>query len=730
MKQVILKIGGMSCSACSNGLEKYLNKQDKIESATVNLVLAQAKIVYDDTLSISDIEQMVKDSGFESLGVYDPKKDDKEQKIPKSFYIFFVLALILLYISMAPMIGLPTITYLNMASYPKVYGIALLLLTILFLWYGKDLFQSGIKNFMYRTPNMDTLVTIGVFSGFLYSCYSLLQVFLGNMSAVHHLYFESSAIVIFFVKMGRLLDEKSKAKTKEAIQELVQITPEKAILLTEQGEKEVTIDEVKVGDILIVKPGMKLAVDGIVIKGKSHVDESFVTGESKPVTKEKGSSVVAGSMNYDGYLEYEAKRIGKDSTISEIVNLVIDATNTKAPIARIADTISSYFVPAIIMIAIVALFGYLLLGFPLSEAVISFVTVLVVACPCALGLATPLAIVVSMGTSAKQGILIKTSETLENAHKVDKIVFDKTGTLTYGNLRISHMVTNMDEQELLSMVGSLEEKSTHPIRNAFLLELEQKKLKKKVVESFQNIAGIGLYGVIDGKEIYVGNQKLFSKLKIEEKYKQEKEAWTMEGNSLIYVFINHKVVALFGVSDIVREDAKDTVQTLKNYGKEVVMLTGDDQVTASVIAKKLGITHVIAGVMPKEKTKMIRTWKEKNEKVMMVGDGINDAPSLSAATIGVSIHSGTDIAMNSADVILMRDDLQGLVTLLKISKQTYHNIKQNLFWAFFYNTLMIPIAIGLLKPLGIIMNPMFAGIAMTLSSLTVIFNALRLKHIK
>ena len=435
----------MSCSACSNGLEKYLNKQDKIESATVNLVLAQAKIVYDDTLSISDIEQMVKDSGFESLGVYDPKKDDKEQKIPKSFYIFLVLALILIYISMAPMIGIPTITYLNMASYPKVYGIALLLLTILFLWYGKDLFQSGIKNFMYRTPNMDTLVTIGVFSGFLYSCYSLLQVFLGNMSAVHHLYFESSAIVIFFVKMGRLLDEKSKAKTKEAIQELVQITPEKAILLTEQGEKEVTIDEVKVGDILIVKPGMKLAVDGIVIKGKSHVDESFVTGESKPVTKEKGSSVVAGSMNYDGYLEYEAKRIGKDSTISEIVNLVIDATNTKAPIARIADTISSYFVPAIIMIAIVALFGYLLLGFPLSEAVISFVTVLVVACPCALGLATPLAIVVSMGTSAKQGILIKTSETLENAHKVDKIVFDKTGTLTYGNLRISHMVTNMDE---------------------------------------------------------------------------------------------------------------------------------------------------------------------------------------------------------------------------------------------------------------------------------------------
>ena len=380
-------------------------------------------------------------------------------------------------------------------------------------------------------------------------------------------------------------------------------------------------------------------------------------------------------------------------------------------------------------IAILTLLSYLLLGFPMSEAMISFVTVLVVACPCALGLATPLAIVVSMGTSAKQGILIKTSETLENVHKVDKIVFDKTGTLTYGNLRISHMVTDMDEQELLSMVGSLEEKSTHPIRNAFLLELEQRKLHKKEVEHFQNIAGIGLSGVIDGKEIYVGNQKLFSKLKIEEKYKQEKEAWTKEGNSLVYVFINHEVVALFGVSDIVREDAKNTIQTLQKYGKEIVMLTGDDKVTASVIAKELRITHVIAGVMPKEKTEMIRTWKEKNEKVMMVGDGINDAPSLSEATIGVSIHSGTDIAMNSADVILMRDDLQGLVTLLKISKNTYRNIKQNLFWAFFYNSLMIPIAIGFLKPFGITMNPMLAGLAMTFSSLTVIFNALRLKHI-
>ena len=357
---------------------------------------------------------------------------------------------------MAHMIGLPTLEYFHMEHHPKIYGISLFLLTIPFLFYGRDLLKSGIKNVIYKTPNMDTLVTIGVLSSFLYSTYALFQVLLGNPTYVEHLYFESAAIVIFFVKMGRILDDRSKNKTKEAIQELVQITPERAILKTAEGEKEVTIDEVVKDDILIVRPGMKIAVDGVVISGKSHVDESFVTGESKPVSKEKGSMVVAGSMNFDGYLEYQAKRIGKESTISEIVNLVVEATNTKAPIARVADTISGYFVPVIILIAIVTFLGYLLLGFPIYEAVTSFVTVLVVACPCALGLATPLAIVVSMGVSAQHGILIKTSEVLENAHKVDKIVFDKTGTLTYGTLRIAHIKTEMEEEQLLSYVGSLE----------------------------------------------------------------------------------------------------------------------------------------------------------------------------------------------------------------------------------------------------------------------------------
>ena len=730
MKKVILKIEGMSCSACSSSIEHYLKKQKGVYDASVNLVMALGTITYEDNLTIEDLVRFVREAGYDSPGVYDEKAEAKKgKKKTKSLIVFGILALFVFYISMAHMLGLPEIPIFSMHYHPKIYGVTLLCFAIIFLYYGRDIIKKGFQSFIHASFNMDTLVSLGVLASFLYSLYHLMQLFLGQGVAVEHLYFESCVMVIFFVKLGRVIDSNSKEKAKDAIKELVQITPDKALLKKENEEVETTIDEVKIGDTLICKPGMKIAVDGVITKGESHLNVAFITGESALEKKSSGDKVIAGSINVDGYLEYEAKRIGKDSTISEIVNLVIEATNTKAPIARIADTISGYFVPAIIMIAIITLFGYLLLGFPMSEAMISFVTVLVVACPCALGLATPLAIVVSMGTSAKHGILIKNSETLENAHKVDQIVFDKTGTLTYGNLRISHMVTDMDEQELLSMVGSLEEKSTHPIRNAFLLELEQRKLHKKEVEHFQNIAGIGLSGVIDGQEIYVGNQKLFSKLKIEEKYKQEKEAWTKEGNSLVYVFINHEVVALFGVSDIVREDAKDTIQTLQKYGKEIVMLTGDDEVTASVIAKELRITHVIAGVMPKEKTEMIRTWKEKNEKVMMVGDGINDAPSLSEATIGVSIHSGTDIAMNSADVILMRDDLQGLVTLLKISKNTYRNIKQNLFWAFFYNSLMIPIAIGFLKPFGITMNPMLAGIAMTFSSLTVIFNALRLKHI-
>lgn len=734
MKKIILSIDGMTCSACSSGLEKYLNKQDGVISASVNLVLAQALIEYEDNLTIEQLETYVKEAGFESLGIYNGEQEKKKDNGKLLLVIYGVLALIVLYVSMSHMVGLPVIPFLHMMYHPINYAICLLILTIPFLIYGKDIFVSGIKNILHKTPNMDTLVTIGVFSSLSYSIFSTIMILLDNntMMYIESLYFESCAIIIYFIKFGRYIDGRSKEKTKEALKELVQITPTKAVLKRDGKEVEVTIDEVKKNDILICKPGMKIAVDGIIINGETHLDEAFITGESVPAKKSVNEKVVAGSINLDGYIEYKAERIGKDSTISEIVRLVVEATNTKAPIQRLADKVSGYFVPAIIIIAILTLISYLLLGNSVSMSITTFVTVLVVACPCALGLATPLAIVVSEGLCAKNGILVKTSETLENAHKVDTIVFDKTGTLTYGNLKVSKVFnySKYKDYELIEKVASIEAKTTHPISKAFETYVSEHKLKVNEVDNFKNISGIGLQGNINNKKIYVGNNKLLSKLKINKNYEKDEKELSTLGNSIIYVIEEDKVIGLIGVKDIVRDNAKKTISRLKKLGKNIIMLTGDNKETAHIIANSVGIDTVIANVMPQDKTKVIKDLIKDGNNVMMVGDGINDAPSLATANIGVSVNGGTDIAADSSDVILMNDNLERIVSLIYISKKTIRNIKQNLFWAFFYNVCMIPIAIGLFRSFDIVMNPMIAGFAMTISSLTVVFNALRLKRWK
>ncbi len=734
MKKIILSIDGMTCSACSSGLEKYLNKQDGVISASVNLVLAQALIEYEDNLTIEQLETYVKEAGFESLGIYNGEQEKKKDNGKLLLVIYGVLALIVLYVSMSHMVGLPVIPFLHMMYHPINYAICLLILTIPFLIYGKDIFVSGIKNILHKTPNMDTLVTIGVFSSLSYSIFSTIMILLDNntMMYIESLYFESCAIIIYFIKLGRYIDGRSKEKTKEALKELVQITPTKAVLKRDGKEVEVTIDEVKKNDILICKPGMKIAVDGIITNGETHLDEAFITGESVPAKKSVNEKVVAGSINLDGYIEYKAERIGKDSTISEIVRLVVEATNTKAPIQRLADKVSGYFVPAIIIIAILTLISYLLLGNSVSMSITTFVTVLVVACPCALGLATPLAIVVSEGLCAKNGILVKTSETLENAHKVDTIVFDKTGTLTYGNLKVSKVFnySKYKDYELIEKVASIEAKTTHPISKAFETYVSEHKLKVNEVDNFKNISGIGLQGNINNKKIYVGNNKLLSKLKINKNYEKDEKELSTLGNSIIYVIEEDKVIGLIGVKDIVRDNAKKTISRLKKLGKNIIMLTGDNKETAHIIANSVGIDTVIANVMPQDKTKVIKDLIKVGNNVMMVGDGINDAPSLATANIGVSVNGGTDIAADSSDVILMNDNLERIVSLIYISKKTIRNIKQNLFWAFFYNVCMIPIAIGLFRSFDIVMNPMIAGFAMTISSLTVVFNALRLKRWK
>lgn len=725
MKKVILKIEGMSCSACSSSLEKYLKKQEHVYDASVNLVLSLATITYKNPYTVEDLIRFVRECGYDSPGVYDEKVESmQEQKKTKNLIIYGVLALFVFYISMAHMLGLPEIPLFSMQKHPYNYGVILLLFAMLYLYYGRDILKKGLKSFMHKSPNMDTLVTIGANSCFLYSLYNLIKMFLGEPTMVEHLYFESCVMIIFFVKLGRVIDSNSKEKTKDAIKSLVQITPEKALLKKGKEGIETTIDEVKKGDILIAKPGMKIAVDGTVTKGESYLNEAFITGESALVKKTVGNKVIAGSMNVDGYIEYKAEKIGRDSTISEIVRLVIESVNTKAPIARIADKVSGIFVPTIMVLSIVTLIGYLLLGYSVSEAMISFVTVLVVACPCALGLATPLAIVVANGLCAKHGILVKNSTVLEVASTVNTVVFDKTGTLTYGNLQISKVYHAKDitEKSLLTKVGMFEKKSTHPIAQAFKHYFNE----EEEITDFKNIPGVGMTGKIKSKEIFIGSDKLFSLLSIENPFQKEEKKLLQSQNSLVYIIEDKKAIGLIGIRDVVRKEAKSVVSYLRRHHIDVYMLSGDNEVTSHLIAKECNIDTVIAKVSPQEKTTTIKNLM-KDKTVMMVGDGINDAPSLATAHVGVSIAGASDIATDSAEVILMNENLEKIPEFIKLSKRTIKNIKQNLFWAFFYNIVMIPIAIGLLKPWGITMNPMFASLAMTLSSLTVIINALRLK---
>ena len=734
MKNIILGIEGMTCSACSNGLEKYLNKQNGIIEASVNLVMANATIYYDENiLNQEKIEKYVKQAGFKSTGVFKEFKIENKNKTEKiKFIVFTILAIILMYISMGYMINLPTINLLDPHNNPINYAITLFILTITFLVYGYDILKNGFKNLIHLIPNMDTLVTIGVLSSLAYSIYGMYEIFNGNHHFVMNLYFESAAIIIYFIKLGRYIDGISKDKTREAIKKLVEITPSMATIEIDGEQKQVTLDEIKKGNILISKPGEKIAVDGEIIEGKAHLDESFITGESKPVNREVGEKVIAGSLNYDGFIKYKAEKIGKESTISEIVRLVIEASNTKAPIAKIADKISGYFVPVVILIAIITFIIYLILGYDISVAISTFVTILVVACPCSLGLATPLAIVVSEGVCVNNGILVKKSEVLENASKTNTIVFDKTGTLTYGKLKISEIYnySELYNDQLIQIVGSIEEKSTHPIGKAFTDYMETKKQEKIEVKTFENVAGYGIIGTIENDEIILGNRKIVEKYNIQNEHIEDENRLTLEGNSIIYVIKNKKIIALIGVNDIVRENAKEVIEKMNNKKIQTIMLTGDNNQTAEKIAEELGITKVISNVLPVQKAEIIENLQQEKKMVMMCGDGINDSLAITKANIGVSVKSGTDIAMDSADVILTKNDLNSILKLIEISKKTIKNIKQNLFWAFFYNILMIPIAIGILKPIGISINPMWASLAMVLSSLTVTLNALKLKKFR
>lgn len=712
MKKVVLNIEGMTCSACSNGLEKYLNKQEGVISASVNLVMATALIEYEDNLSIKDLNRFVKEAGFKSLG---EKKEEKKSNELTKLIIFSILGIILMYISMGQMINLPTPKILNMMESPRVYAITLMILSLLFIFYGFDIIKNGIKNIVHKMPNMDSLVGVGVIVNFVYSLWNTIQVFMGNTSLVHHLYFESSAIIILFVKIGRYIDKKNKDKAVDTIKNLVTITPKNGTILKDGKEVQVTINEIQKGDTIISKPGEKIAVDGTIINGKTHTDESFITGESKPVSKKVGDTVIAGSINYDGYIEYRAEKIGRDSSISNIVKMVVEATNTKAPIARIADKISGYFVPAIFIIALISFILNFIITKDINESILALVSVLVVACPCALGLATPLAMVVAIGNCSRRGILVKSSETLEAINKVDTIVFDKTGTLTTGKMSIADGVYN---EVTLKILKSLEKNSNHPLAKS--IYNNEKDIFE--VQDFEEVPGLGVKGIINGKQYYAGNYKYVEKMNVENKLRDNEAVFASKGESIVYLFDEKETILIIGLADTIKKDITDTIKKLEKLDKKIIMLTGDNEKTARAIAKQIGIENIISNVNPEQKLDKIKELN-KNNNVAMVGDGINDSPSLKAATVGISVENGTDISADSADVILLNENMDNIVKIFALGKRTIRIIKENLFWALFYNVCMIPLATGLLP---IALNPMIASLAMTLSSLTVVLNSLRL----
>ena len=726
MKKITLSVDGMTCSACSVGLEKYLNKQDGIKATSVNLVLGTATIIYDENkLTPDDLDKFVSKAGFKSLGEFKGLEEiNKKKKTKINLIIFTVLILIFMYISMGQMLNLPVPNILSKDENPVNYVITIFILSLAFLIYGFDIIKNGYKNAIHLTLNMDTLITLGVFSSFLYSLYNMILILNGNYDKVHDLYFESSAMVIYFIKLGRYFEGISQNKTKEAIKKLVTVTPDKAYLKENDKIKEITLDEIKKDDILVCHPGEKIAADGTIVSGEAHLDESFITGESSPLKKSLNDKVITGSINYDGYIEYKAEKFGKNSAISEIVKLVTEASSDKSKIETLADKISGYFVIIVIILATITFLLHLLTGNSFGASLNYFVTVLVVACPCSLGLATPVAIIISEGLCASHGLVIKKSSAFETANKIKAIIFDKTGTLTYGKPRISEIInyTDKSDDEILKLVSSAEIKSSHPLSTAFKNYLENHNLKPYDSSDFKNTPGKGIEATVNSQKLIIGSSSFLKENKI--KIPKNK----IKNNTLIYVSINGKLSAVISISDVIRKEAKEVIEKLNSQGIQTIMLTGDNSTVAKAISSSLNIKEYYASQTPKDKAQVIQKLKEKYGYIMMCGDGINDSIALTKADIGLSLKGASDIAINCADVILIKDDLMGILNLLKVSKKTFRKIKQNLFWSFFYNSLMIPIAMGLVKELNI--SPVIASIAMMFSSIFVVLNSLSLNKIK
>lgn len=749
-KKLELQIDGISCQACVAKIERKLSKTNGVEKALVNISNNMANIDYDEKeIKASEIMETIEKLGFTPRKKEDLKEKDESIKNEKKLKmellkskIVIVLSFFIMYISMGHMLGVPLPKIFDPMINPNNFVGVQFLLTLIVMIIARRFYVVGFKQLFKLSPNMDSLIAVGTSSAFLYSIYISSKIFSGDIHLVHSLYYESAAMIIAFIMLGKYLETLSKGKASEAIKKLINFQAKKANLIRDNQIVEVDIEEISKGDIVFIKPGEKIPVDGIIIEGYSTIDEAMLTGESIPVEKTVNDKIFSGSINKDGILKVSVEATEKETLIHKIAKLVEDAQMTKAPIAKLADKVSLIFVPTVILIAIISSlvwaiaikYNFVMINERPFEFILTiFISILIIACPCSLGLATPTAIMVATGKGAELGILIKSGEALEKLNTVDTIIFDKTGTLTQGQPKVIDVVKLFDvsQDEILKIAASLEKNSEHPLGKAIYNEAKDKNLDLYETENFKNIVGQGIIAEIENKKYFLGNRKLLIENNIFNFDEEKISEFEQEGKTVILVADSSKLIGFITLADTIRDDSVELIKKLKLEKIKTYMLTGDNEKTAKIIAKQLGIDEIFAEVSPEDKYLKVRELQEKNKKVLMVGDGINDSPALAQADVGMAIGSGTDIAIESAEIVLMGKKMETIITSIKLSQATIKNIKQNLFWAFFYNACGIPIAAGVLYILtGHLLNPMIAGLAMGLSSVSVVTNALRLKKFK